>query len=78
MRNLEVSYTLFNLSRGNASTEGRWACGTSMDGLGIFNCVEQPMPFAKRPVLRPAPPYIHDTLPSVLRNGDGLIPPSLK
>jgi Mn-containing catalase len=72
----EVAYTLFNYSRGNESASGRWAQGTSMDGLGTFNYVENPVPFAKKPVLKPAPPYIHDTLPAVLRENSGMLPPS--
>jgi Mn-containing catalase len=73
----EVSYTLFNLSQGNKSATGRWAHGPSMDGLGTFNYVENPVPCTKKPKLNPAPSYIHDTLPSVLRENNGLIPPSL-
>ncbi|MDQ0229566.1 manganese catalase family protein [Metabacillus malikii] len=74
----EVSYTLFNLSQGNQSAEGRWAHGPSMDGLGQFNYVENPVPLAKKPVLRPAPPYIHDTPPAVLKDNQGLVPPNMK
>ncbi|TWK84235.1 hypothetical protein CHCC20335_4303 [Bacillus paralicheniformis] len=33
----------------------RWRRGVSY--------VEHPQPLAKKPVLRPAPPYIHDTPP---------------
>jgi Mn-containing catalase len=72
----EVSYTLFNLSRGNKSAAGRWANGPSMDGLGTFNYVENPVPFGPKPSLKPAPPYIHDTLPSVLKS-DVVPPPSM-
>nr|WP_156791360.1 manganese catalase family protein [Bacillus sp. SG-1] len=71
----EVSYTLFNLSRGNKSAAGRWASGPSMDGLGTFNYVEHPVPFGQKPSLSPAPPYIHDTLPSVLKSD--MVPPSM-
>ncbi|WP_071394385.1 manganese catalase family protein [Bacillus tuaregi] len=73
----EVAYTLFNFSRGNKSAAGRWAQGPSMDGLGTFNYVEKPVPLAPKPVLNPAPPYIHDTLPSVIM-GAHQIPPNLK
>ncbi|MDX5474376.1 MAG: manganese catalase family protein [Bacillaceae bacterium] len=69
----EVAYTLFNLSSGSESATGRWANGTSMDGLGTFNYVENPVPLAKRPTLQPAPPYMHNTLPQVLRE----IPPNM-
>lgn len=71
----EVSHVLFNFSRGNESATGRWANGPSMDGEGVFKYVENPQPLAKAPKLRPAPPYIHDTLPAVLKNG--LVPPSM-
>ncbi|PZD94908.1 manganese catalase family protein [Paenibacillus sambharensis] len=70
----EVSYTLFNLSRGNESACGRWASGPSMDGCGTFQYVENPQPLAPKPVLAPAPPYIHDTPPGVLKDGP-LMPP---
>ena len=73
----EVSYTLFNFSRGNESVTGRWAQGPSMDGMGVFNYVENPAPCANKPKLKPVPPYIHDTLPTVLRGSNELIPPSL-
>lgn len=63
----EVSYTLFNYSAGNESSTGRWANGPSMDGCGMFNYVENPVPFGKKPKLKPAPPYIHDTPLSVLQ-----------
>ncbi|WP_050181026.1 manganese catalase family protein [Domibacillus robiginosus] len=64
----EVAYTLFNFSAGNQSAEGRWAYGPSMDGKGVFQYVEHPVPLAKAPVLKPAPPYIYNTPPSVLKS----------
>jgi len=73
----EVPYTLFNFSRGNESATGRWAQGPSMDGMGVFNYVENPTSCANKVKLKPAPPYIHDTLPTVLRGSNGLIPLSL-
>ncbi|MCU9613560.1 manganese catalase family protein [Caldibacillus lycopersici] len=71
----EVSYTLFNFSKGNASAQGRWAHGPSMDGLGQFNYVANPPAFGEKPKLAPAPPHIFNTLPQVMRED---IPPSLK
>lgn len=71
----EVSHVLFNFSKGNESAKGRWASGPSMDGEGTFQFVENPKPFAKKPSLKPAPPYIHDTLPAIVKNDK--IPPSL-
>lgn len=62
----EVSYTLFNFSRGNESATGRWAQGKSIDNCGTFNYVEHPQPFAPKPVLNPAPAYTFDTLPQVV------------
>ncbi|USK91486.1 manganese catalase family protein [Rossellomorea marisflavi] len=56
-----VSYDFYNLSRGDASKSGRWAIGTSMDGKGQNNYVEQPGPYAGKPKLKPAPPNVHDT-----------------
>ena len=70
----EVSYTLFNFSKGNESSKGRWANGRSLDGEGTFKYVESPKPLADKPVLSPAPPYIHNTRPSLLKND--MIPPS--
>ncbi|KAF0821022.1 MULTISPECIES: manganese catalase family protein [unclassified Cytobacillus] len=71
----EVSYVLFNFSDGDQSAKGRWASGPSMDGMGTFQYVQNPQPFAKKPKLKPAPPYIYNTPPSVMRQEQ--IPPSL-
>lgn len=58
----EVSYAFFNLSRGEESSQGRWASGPSMDRLGQFTYVAEPYPFAKKPKLNPPPPYTHNTM----------------
>ncbi len=58
----EVSYTFFNLSRGEESSQGRWASGPSMDSMGQFNYVAEPFPFGKKPKLNPPPPYTHNTM----------------
>ncbi|WP_026570559.1 MULTISPECIES: manganese catalase family protein [Sediminibacillus] len=79
-RNLEkqeVAYTLFNFSNGNASAEGRWAHGPSMDGCGMFNYVEHPIPFGKKPKLPPAPPYIFNTPLFAMRNSDDYPDPNM-
>lgn len=68
----EVSYVLFNFSQGDQSAKGRWASGPSMDGLGQFQYVQYPKAFGEKPYIQPAPPYIHDTLPSVIQD---MIPP---
>jgi Mn-containing catalase len=73
----EVSHVLFNFSAGNESSTGRWANGPSMDGEGVFQFVENPVPFAPKPKLSPAPPYIHNTPPSVIKSHKGLVPPSM-
>ncbi|WP_042356930.1 manganese catalase family protein [Bacillus rubiinfantis] len=78
-RNLEkreVSHVLFNFSAGNESATGRWANGQSMDGEGVFQFVENPVPLASKPKLKPAPPYIHDTPPPVMTD-TGHLPPSM-
>jgi len=72
----EVSYVLFNFSEGNESAEGRWAKGPSIDGEGIFKYVENPEPRAPKPWLIPAPRYIHDTPPEVIRCSADTLPPS--
>lgn len=50
--------------------------GPSMDGEGTFNYVEYPVRFGKIPNLKPAPSYIHDTLPAVLTDGYDYLPPN--
>lgn len=71
----EVSYTLYNFSKGTESAEGRWANGPSMDGLGQFTFVKNPPAYGDKPKLNPAPLYIHDTLPQIMRKD---VPPSTK
>lgn len=75
----EVSYTLFNFSQGSKSAQGSWAKGPAPDGKGVFNYVPEPVPFAPKPKLKPAPPYIHDTPPSAIKSNtqDKNIPPSM-
>jgi len=78
-RNLEkreVSYVFFNLSEGNESAKGRWASGPSIDGEGVFKYVECPVPLGPKPRLIPAPPYIHNTRPSIIRCSADCLPPS--
>ncbi|MBU8908028.1 manganese catalase family protein [Desertibacillus haloalkaliphilus] len=62
----QVSYSHMNFSRGEESKYGKWASGPSMDGLGVFNYVPQPPAYGDRPFLKPAPPYMHNTLPQHL------------
>ncbi|SFA85483.1 Mn-containing catalase [Lentibacillus halodurans] len=74
----EVAYTLFNYSQGNKSAKGRWANGISMDGCGMFNYVEHPVPHGDRPKLRPAPTYVHDTPLAAMRKSDDTPDPDMK
>ncbi|RFU62755.1 manganese catalase family protein [Bacillus sp. V59.32b] len=64
----EFSYKFFNLSRGEESSKGRWACGPSMDGCSEFQYVQQPQPYGEPAFLKPAPYSVHDTPPSPLPN----------
>ncbi|KKB37170.1 manganese catalase family protein [Bacillus thermotolerans] len=71
----EVSHVLFNFSEGDKSAAGRWANGPTMDGEGTFKYDPCPAAYGDKPKLKPAPPYIHDTLPAALRHND--LPPHL-
>lgn len=62
----EVSYSFMNFSQGEESKEGRWASGKSMDGLGEFEYVGDPKAHGEKPILHPAPPYIHGTPPNLI------------
>jgi len=72
----EVSYTFFNLSKGNESATGRWASGPSMDSQGVFQYVEKPVPRGPKPKLPPAPRYFHNTPPGLIRISQDTIPPN--
>lgn len=74
----QVSYTLFNLSQGEASATGRWAHGRSMDGYGNFNYVDKPIAFGEVPHLKPAPKYIYNTPLWALRTSDDSPDPNTK
>ncbi|MET3684072.1 Mn-containing catalase [Alkalibacillus flavidus] len=56
-----VAYDFYNLSRGGASAEGRWASGPSMDGCAYFHYVPNPPAYGNVPALEPAPPYTFNT-----------------
>ncbi|PJY99201.1 manganese catalase [Bacillus vallismortis] len=60
----EVSYSFMDCSKGTESQSGRWASGTSMDGKGNFEYVGKPEAMGQKPVLKPAPPYVHGTMPA--------------
>lgn len=55
----EVSYVLFNFSRGEEDSS--FATGIAPDGRGHFQYVAAPQPLAPEPKLPPAPEYIFDT-----------------
>lgn len=44
-----------------------------MDCEGTFNYVENPVPFANKPKLKPAPPYVYDNPPLALKANPGNI-----
>ncbi|WP_309120860.1 manganese catalase family protein [Paenibacillus sp.] len=70
----QVSYTLFNLSEGDASANGRWAQGPSMDGDGTFNYVARAGAYGEKSSLMPAPPNVYDT-PPLPETGPLPVPP---
>lgn len=59
----EFSHTLFNFSAGEESKAGSWTEGRAPDGAGNFEYVNSPEAHAEKPVLKPAPKYMHNTLP---------------
>ncbi|MCM3707784.1 MULTISPECIES: manganese catalase family protein [Cytobacillus] len=59
----DVAYTLYNFSAGEESSTGRWAQGPALDGQGEYNYVSNPKPEGDKPMLKPAPPNLHNTLP---------------
>ncbi|KAA0546867.1 manganese catalase family protein [Bacillus sp. BGMRC 2118] len=62
-----VAYDLYNLSRGEASSQGNWAQGPAPDGRGVFQYVSQPVPYGPKPKLIPAPPYVFNTPPPMMK-----------
>lgn len=59
----EVSYDLFNFSRGDESSQGRWAHGEAFDGRGEFRYIPAPIAFASAPHLKPAPMWLQNIIP---------------
>jgi len=47
----KVAYQFWNCSSGTESKEGRWAAGTTPDGKGKFEYVENPKPLGPEPAL---------------------------
>jgi len=62
-----VAYDFYNLSRGEESKNGRWANGQSMDGRANFRYVAEAGPYGPKPFLSPAPIYVHNTIPPMLK-----------
>lgn len=60
---LDIAYTLYNFSAGEESSKGRWANGPALDGQGNYEYVSQPKPEGAKPMLKPAPSNLHNTLP---------------
>ncbi|CAI9389443.1 manganese catalase family protein [Niallia sp. Sow4_A1] len=57
----DVAYKFISCSEGTESQAGRWAKGPSMDGMGQFEYVENPVGTGQAPELEQAPGYIHGT-----------------
>lgn len=57
----ENAYQFWNFSKGTESAEGLWAKGTSMDGKGQIEYVENPEPLGDIPMLGPAHPKVYGT-----------------
>lgn len=57
----DVSYKFMNFSDGDASSEGRWAKGESMDGKGMIEFVEEPEAMSEAPILNPVDPRLFGT-----------------
>ncbi|HAQ06768.1 MAG TPA: manganese catalase [Bacillus bacterium] len=60
---LDIAYTLYNFSEGEESSKGRWANGPALDGQGNYEYVSKPEPEGDKPMLKPAPTNLHNTLP---------------
>ena len=59
----QVSYSFMNFSKGTESAEGRWAAGTTMDGNGKFEYIENPVAMGQVPILAPPSLELHGTPP---------------
>lgn len=69
----EVSYSFMNFSEGTESSQGRWASGPSMDGVGQFEYIENPEAMGQIPNLATAPSYMHGTIPQPNQNSNPLM-----
>ncbi|WP_432363811.1 manganese catalase family protein [Sporosarcina sp. UB5] len=57
----QVSYSFMNFSKGEESSQGRWATGPSMDKQANFEYISNPEAMGQVPKLEQAPAYIHNT-----------------
>lgn len=57
----EFAYQFWNHSRGEESSEGRWAKGQSMDGKGEFQYIANPEPLGPEAKVPAADPRLHGT-----------------
>ncbi len=67
----EFAYQFWNHSEGTESSEGRWAKGTSMDGKGEFEYVENPQPLGPEPTPPQPDPRLHGTPQNPAANSGG-------
>ncbi len=83
---LSQAHAFWNLSRGTASKDGRWASGPTPDGKGTFEYLENPAPLSDDLGLLPDPdPRLNATpkqpIPSLVRGPnpveDQKVPPSV-
>ncbi|MEC1529344.1 manganese catalase [Bacillus spizizenii] len=58
----EFSHQLINFSEGEESAEQTWLNEKAPDGEA-FEYVKEAKAFGEKPELKPAPPFVHDTLP---------------
>jgi Mn-containing catalase len=59
----DVSHSFMDFSKGTESKEGRWASGPAFDGKGEYEYIANPEAMGQIPILKPAPLYVHGTLP---------------
>lgn len=57
----QVSYSFMNFSKGEESSQGRWATGASIDQQSNFEYIANPEAMGQVPKLTQAPAYIHNT-----------------
>jgi Mn-containing catalase len=59
---MDQAHTFWNCSAGTQSSEGRWASGPTIDGLGQFRYIAEPRPLGSDIGMAPSPnPLLHGT-----------------